>query len=279
MEEMRAAVAAVRRRGHRVRVRLTFEPGDARRYARGAARAGCDVVVAAGGDGTINEVVNGLAAAGGSASLGVVPLGTANDFASGLGLPEGLEASLRLAAEGNARLVDVARVNRRCFINVSTGGFGASAARSVSRRAKRWLGRLTYVAAGARLLARYAPAQGRFLADGRVVHEGDFVFFAVGNARRTGGGTPLTPLADHGDGKLDLMVVCCGSRREFVALLPDLRAGTHLDSPAVSYFRADRFEVHTREPIEVNADGEPVAGRRFRYDLLDRPLPVILPGA
>jgi diacylglycerol kinase family enzyme len=72
--------------------------------------------------------------------------------------------------------------------------------------------------------------------------------------------------------------VCCGSRREFLALLPELRAGTHLESPAVSYFRADTFEVHTREPIEVNADGEPVAGRRFRYDLLDRPLPVILPG-
>jgi diacylglycerol kinase (ATP) len=265
LEEMRAAV--------------TFEAGDARRCARAAALNGFDVVVAAGGDGTINEVVNGLAAADKGAALGIVPLGTANDFAAGMGLPSELGPALRVAAEGRPELVDVARVNRRCFINVSTGGFGTGATRKASRRLKRLLGKLTYLVTGARLLTRYEPVLGRFQAGGRVVYEGEFMFFAVGNARRTGGGTPLTPLADHGDGKLDLVVVRGGSRLDFLALLPELRAGTHLDNPDVSYFRADGFDVRTREPVAVNADGEPVAGRRFRYDLLPQRLPLILPGA
>jgi diacylglycerol kinase (ATP) len=277
LEELRAAVAAVRGLGHEVRVRVTFEPGDARRYARGAALAGYDVVVAAGGDGTINEVVNGLSAVGTGTALGVVPLGTANDFAAGLGLPEELEAALRLAAMGAVRSVDVARVNRRCFINVSTGGFGAEATRSASRRWKRWLGRLTYLARGVRLLTSYEPVRGRIRSNGQLLYDGTFVFFAVGNARRTGGGTPLTPLADHGDGKLDLLVVHGGTRLDFLALLPELRAGTHVGNPDVSYFRADEFEVRTRGPIAVNADGEAVAGRRFRYDLLPRRLPLVLP--
>jgi lipid kinase YegS len=288
LEELRPAVAAVRARGHRVRVRVTFEPGDARRYARSAALSGCDVVVAAGGDGTINEVVNGIMGAAAlrpglthaaTPALGLLPLGTANDFAAGLGLPADPASALLLAAEGVPRLVDVARVNRRCFINVSTGGFGAASSRGASRRLKRWLGRLSYIVTGVRLLARYTPVAGVFRSGGRVLHAGEFVFYAVGNARHTGGGTPITPLADHGDGKLDLVVVHGGSRMDFLSLLPELRAGTHLANPDVSYFRADGFQVLLPDGVEVNADGEPVAGTRLRYDLLPEPVPVILPAA
>jgi lipid kinase YegS len=285
LEELRAAVAAVRARGHSIRVRVTFEPGDARRYARSAALSGCDVVAAAGGDGTINEVVNGIMAAAAlrpeqaPPALGLLPLGTANDFATGLGLPADTVSALLLAAEGAPRLVDVARVNRRCFINVSMGGFGAASSRGASRRLKRWLGRLSYIATGAWLLAQYTPVRGVFRSGGRVLHEGRFVIFAVGNGRHTGGGTPITPLADHGDGKLDLVVVHGGSRMDFVSLLPELRAGTHVGNPDVSYFRADGFEVLLPDGVQVNADGEPVAGTRLRYDLFPQPVPVILPAA
>jgi diacylglycerol kinase (ATP) len=276
-DALHAAVTAVRAAGHRVRVRVTFEAGDARRYARGAALRGCDVVVAAGGDGTVNEVVNGLAAAGGDTALAVVPLGTANDFARGLGLPLDPLSALRLAADGATTELDVAEVNRRCFINVSTGGFGAEATHGASRSVKRWLGPLAYVARGARMLAHYEPLRAVFRADGETVHDGRFVFFAVGNARRTGGGTRVTPRADPGDGKLDILVVGDVSRFDFLTLLPDLRAGTHLESPDVVYLRAHRFEVIGAAALRVNADGEPVFGRRFRYDVRERGLPVIMP--
>jgi lipid kinase YegS len=276
LEELRAAVAAVRACGHQVRVRVTFEAGDARRYARSAALGGCDVVAAAGGDGTVNEVVNGLAAVDSATALAVVPMGTANDFARGLRLPDDLADTLRLAAEGRTEHVDVARVNRRCFINVSTGGFGAAATQSAPRRAKRRLGALAYMLSGARKLVRFEAASGVFRADGEVVHRGRFVFFAVGNARWTGGGTRVTPRADRGDGKLDIVVVTGDSRLDFLTLLPDIRAGTHLDSPDVIYLRADTLEVEAEEPIAVNADGEHIAGRHFSYGLLERMLPVVV---
>ena len=275
MQALREAVESVRSRGHRVNVRLTFEGGDARRYARSAARAGCDVVVAAGGDGTVNEVVNGLARVRSRTVLGVVPLGTANDFAGSLGIPEDVTEALRLAAEGAAQPVDIARVNRRCFINVSTGGFGADTSQSAGRALKKRLGGFAYVLRGVEQIVTFDLAEGTFRVDGDVVYEGSFVFFAVGNARRTGGGTPLTPLARMGDGRLDIMLVHGMSRLQFMGLLPDLRAGTHLDSPHVSYYRADDFEVSTRGVVAVNADGEPVAGESFRYDVLARPLFVV----
>lgn len=275
LEELRAAVAAVRADGHQVRVRVTFEPGDARRYARNAARGGCDVVVAAGGDGTVNEVVNGLARARARASLGVIPLGTANDFAVSLGIPEDIEAALRLAAAGGGIDVDVARVNRRCFINVSTGGFGVDASQGAGRGLKKHLGGLAYVLSGVENMVNFETHRGTFRVNGEVIHEGGFVFFAVGNARQTGGGTPLTPLAHVGDGRLDIMIVHEMSRLQFMALVPDLRAGTHLESPHVSYYRSDELVVETREGCLVNADGEHIAGTTFEYDVLPRPLQVI----
>lgn len=277
LAELRRGVTALRAAGHRVTARMTFEAGDARRFARGAALRGCDVVAAAGGDGTINEVVNGLAAAGGAAALAVIPLGTANDFARGLGVPEAVEPALWLAAGGRSVAADLARVNRRCFINVSTGGFGAEATQNASRAAKRRLGRLAYLFRGARKLMEFRPWRARFRADGEVVHDGEFVFFAVGNASLTGGGTRIAPRAEVADGQLDITVVRGLSRLDFMALLPDLRAGSHMESPEVSYFRAHTFEVETETALSVNADGEAVAGSTFRYDVLDRALQIIVP--
>lgn len=272
VETLRRAVAALRAEGHVVVPRMTFGPGDATRSARAAARRRFDVVVAAGGDGTINEVVNGLAREEWQPRLGIVPFGTANDFARGLGLPSDIEAALRVAVSGQAVGVDVARVNGRCFVNVSTGGFGADATRAAPQSVKRRFGRLAYLVSGARRLIVFQLQQARFRADGRVVHDGDFVFFAVGNARLTGGGTRVTPRAEFGDGRLDVMIVCGVSRLDFLAMLPDLRRGSHMESPGVLYLRASRFEVESPSPVLVNADGEPLEGTSFRYRLMPRPI-------
>ena len=277
LEELRRVVGALRAEGHEVRARLTFERDDALRLARRAARARVDVVVAAGGDGTINEVVNGLAGSRWQPRLAVLPFGTANDFAAGLGIPADPGDALEVAVSGRAVAADVGVVNDRCFINVSTGGFGAEATKHAPLRQKRLLGRFAYVLTGARKLLRWTPARARFLADGRIIHEGAFAFFAVGNARRTGGGTRVTPRAEFGDGRLDVTVVCGGSRLDFLSLLPDLRAGTHLQSPDVVYLRAERFEVEPEGTLAVNADGEGVEGDRFAYRLLPRPLSLMVP--
>lgn len=281
--EIDAAVAALRASGHDVVVHLTEGDGDARRYACAASLDGCAVVAAAGGDGTVNGVVNGLVDAARSApesegaALAVVPMGTANDFARGLELPMNVHDALHVAAGGVPTRFDTGRVNGRCFINVSTGGFGADATQAASRGAKRWLGPLAYMVEGARQLASFTPGRAVFRIDGETVHDGGFIFFAVGNSALTGGGTRIAPRADPADGRLDVVLVCGSSRLDFLSLLPDLRAGTHLESPDVSYFRAHTVDVRPDGKVAVNADGEPVDGRVFTYDVLDRPLTVMVP--
>jgi YegS/Rv2252/BmrU family lipid kinase len=277
LEPLQRAVEQLRAEGHSVRARLTWERLDARRWARAAAMRGIDVVVAAGGDGTINQVVNGLAAADAGTRLGVVPLGTANDFARGLQLPFDVREALFSAVYGAPAPLDVARVNRRCFVNVSIGGFVAEATRRARPRAKRMLGGMAYALQGARLLAGYRPIPALFRADGNVIHDGGFAFFAVANARMTGGGTPVAPAARPQDGLLDVTLVTDFSRSGLLRLLPHIRAGTHLEQDGVISLRAREFTVEAVDDVPVNADGELVAGDSFRYEVFSRHLTLMVP--
>lgn len=231
---LREAVKKLRSGGHSVTPRLTFEEGDARAFAREGAASGADLVVAGGGDGTINEVVNGIydwveeserGAGAPLPRLGVIPLGTGNDLAGALDLPTDPETALAAALGGIAVPVDVAVVNGKRFLNVSTGGFGAEATDETSDEVKRVLGSLAYVITGVRKFVEMDVPSARFTCDGECVYEGPFMVFAVGNSKRTGGGNWLTPKADLSDGLLDVCIVKQVSRVDFMTLAPQLRAG------------------------------------------------------
>ena len=276
VKALRAAVKSLRRAGHHVIPRLTFDKSDAVRFARTAARNHVDLVIAAGGDGTVNEVVNGITRGNGHRPrLGIVPLGTANDFAKGLLIPTDVEAAMQIAVNGTAAEIDVAAVNRRCFVNVSSGGFGPDITEEASYRAKKLLGRFAYLMTAVRKLTELEPMHATFEGDDGVLYEGPFFFFAVGNARHTGGGTPVTPRADYHDAQLDLTVVTGEKRRDFLTLLPDLRAGRHIDDPDVLYVRSRKLRVVALDDFSVNADGEPLRGHEFHYRLLKRPITVM----
>jgi lipid kinase YegS len=278
IKDLRDSIADLRRAGHRVRARMTFEENDAVRFARAAARARVDLIIAAGGDGTINEVVNGIVRAGAPhPRLAVIPLGTANDFAKGLAIPPDVKAAMSIAVHGQPVPVDIAVVNRRCFINVSTGGFGPDITEESSTKLKRYFGKLAYLFTAVRKLTQLEPFHARFQADGRIVYEGPFFFFAVGNARQTGGGTPVTPHADFADAQLDLALFTGQKRRDFLKLLPDLRAGRHMEEEEVLYLRASDLRVEALDDFAVNADGEPLRGRRFHYRLLKDQIAVMKP--
>jgi diacylglycerol kinase (ATP) len=281
LAEVKGWVAELRELGHEVWPRLTFEAGDGAREAAALAAAGADLVVAAGGDGTVNEVVNGLMAAaresGWSGRLGVVPLGTGNDFAWGLGLPEDARAALDVAVSGVAREVDVASVNGRSFVNVSTGGFGATASEEAAEDAKRLLGPWAYLVTGARMFVDLTESFARFTMPGGVAYEGEILLYAVGNGKRTGGGNLVTPRAELDDGELDVLIVPGMPRLEFLALLPDLRSGDHLDHASIRYYRTPRVLVESETTLSVNADGEPVRGDRFEYEVAARTLAVMTP--
>ncbi len=278
MEQLRNAASRMRAAGHAVTFLVTWEKPDLSRFAREAADGGADLVIAAGGDGTLNGIVQGLMnAAGAAPPPAVIPTGTANDFANGRGIPTDIDAAMDVALHGRATEVDIACANDRWFINVSTGGFGASAARAAGGTLKRRLGGLAYILSGARRLLRLRPERARFMVDGRLIHDGAFVFFAVANGERTGGGTLVAPRADVRDGCLDLTIVRAGSRSDFIRLLPQLRAGTHLASPDVLYTRGARIEVHSSRRLDVNLDGEPMRARAVHYVVHPRSLRLVLP--
>jgi diacylglycerol kinase (ATP) len=277
LEEVREHVMELRGLGHEVWPRLTFEAGDARRLARSAAGAGADLLVAVGGDGTLNEVVNGVMDADWSGRVAVVPHGTANDFASDLGIPSELGPALEIALDGADREVDVACVNGRHFVNVSTGGFGATATEEAPAEAKRMLGPIAYLITGVKLFAELTPARVRLEAGDETLFEGEMMLFAVGNGRRTGGGNLLTPRAELGDGLLDVLVVPGMTRMDFLALLPALRSGAHVGDPDVHYFQTSRLVVESEAELSVNADGEPVRGHHFLYTVADRKLRFMMP--
>jgi lipid kinase YegS len=283
LESLRGGIALLREEGHTVYPHLTFEGGDARRFAREAAGRGAELVVAAGGDGTINEVVNGLndwAEAEGRDEmprLGVVPLGTANDFAGGLHVPKDPEEALLVGVRGTGYPVDLATVNGRCFLNVSTGGFGAEATDEASDELKRMLGPIAYVFTGVKKFVTLHPSTARFTSGGETLHDGDFLIFAVGNARRTGGGVRLTSEADLSDGLLDLCVVEGMTHMEFVRIAPQLRAGNHVEHPKVIYKQVRSVTVESKDELSVNVDGEPISARRFEYRMVPRQITVMAP--
>jgi lipid kinase YegS len=276
---LRRGVETLRGEGHQVFPHLTFEGGDAERFAREAAERGAEVVVAAGGDGTINEVVNGLMGSRRRPRLGLVPLGTANDLATELGIPAEPEEALMLAAHGRGHTVDVASVNGRHFLNVSTGGVGAEVTEETGGELKRLLGPVAYAITGLRKFAALRPSLARFSADGETIYEGEFLVFAVGNARRTGGGNRLTGDAEMGDGLLDLCVVEGMSHLDFVRIAPQLRSGTHVEHPQVVYRQVSALTVEAEEEVQVNADGEPLSGTRFEYRVAPGRMELVAPQA
>jgi lipid kinase YegS len=255
-------VSWVRERGHLVELCVTWDPGDATHFAAAAADRGADVVVAVGGDGTLNEVVNGLD--GRDTPLGVVPLGTANDFAKQIGIPADADHAMDVVLLREPVRMDTASLNGRRFVNVSSGGVGAEATAETPTQAKATLGALAYAITGVRKIAGFAPYRGHFRGDGFDLN-GEFLLFGVGNGRATGAGTLLTPRASVTDGLIDVCVVEAMPRREFGRLLLKFKRGQQIGEPGVHYARVRSLVIEAEAPLSVNVDGEHATLGRMEY--------------
>ncbi len=245
---------------------LTAAAGDAHRAAVEAAARGDTRLFVAGGDGTLNEVLNGLASVAGALArtgVGVIPLGTGNDFAAALGLPADPEAAAAVLLRDRVRPVDLGRVNGRYFANVSAGGFLAEVSEAVDPGLKSVAGRLAYLLGGARVLLRAEPFACRIGERRR-----DCLMFAVCNAPMIGGGRPIAPDAIIDDGELDVCIVSDMDLLTFVARLGQVRDGTHIESPGVEYFRVTQLTVAFDRPVFVNADGEVFEATHCEYQVL-----------
>ncbi len=266
------AQARLRECGHEVVVVETAGAGDAERLAMSAVHAGANLVIAAGGDGTLNEVVNGVASVPGAleaCALGILPVGTGNDFARMLGLAE-TEHAIAALVTGRTRAVDLVRLGDRVFLNASAGGFTAETSARVTSELKQAVGKLAYLVGGAAAFLEYEPVQTVVEGAGRRL-EMELQLFAICNGPYIGGGHQLAPDARPDDGEFDVCLVRASSTVDFLALLPRLSSGDHLDDDDVVYFRARELMLTFSRPIKVNTDGEVLDASRCHY--------VIAPGA
>ncbi len=274
-EALQVAITRQGALGHTIEVRVTSEKEDARRFV--AETGEVDLLIAAGGDGTLNEVVHGLMELPMAArpALGVVPLGTANDFATGCGIPRDPEQALALCMEGTAAPVDVGKANEHWFLNAASIGFGAEITATTPPELKRVLGPVAYTVMGAILATNVHHYQGRLMLPDREI-AGSGPVAIVGNGRQAGGGVQVTPRACIDDGLLDVLAV-----REIpaLALLTAARELQELspDGEYISYWQTPWAEVCTEEPIPVNLDGEPVRFSSVRYEAVPAAIRLIVP--
>jgi diacylglycerol kinase (ATP) len=252
----------------------TAGPGQATTLARDAVVQGRKTVVVLGGDGTANEALNGLVQAGSGpdgTALGILPIGTGNDFAFGAGIPLDLEEACRTVARGQWRILDLGLMHAdneepRYFGNGVGIGFDA-VANIESRKIKRLRGTLLYVVAVLRTLAFYydAPQTTIRFDDEELVQPSLLV--SVMNGRRMGGGFYITPDSRMDDGLLDMCVAAQVSRPKMVAFVPKFMRGTHIWDRDITMGQGRRVTVVSESPWASHVDGEIYGVGAFRYEI------------
>ena len=279
--ELTEAVEHAARRGHRV-TRLTLShPEAGAQLAARLRRGDLDAVIAAGGDGTLNVVANALATADAPpVALGILPLGTANDFATGLGLTALNPCRLiDLILEGDPTPIDLGRVNGRLFVNFASGALGAEITTETPQRLKRVMGGAAYLATGFAVSLSKRPRPVRLRAPG-FSWEGRALYIGVGNARLAGGGFEVSRGAMLDDGLLDLTVLPeLGSWAEVRAMVGQLVREHALPRGFSIARQVPWLEIEAPEGLQVNTDGEPMFAERYRFELFERQVPLYMPAA
>ena len=238
----------------------TEAPGHAERIARGEGGSR-ELIVAFGGDGTASEVARGIAESGGNADFGILPCGTGNDFAAAAGIPSRLSEAVALLADAEARRTDLGTLRvdggaPRHFLNSCSLGLAAAVVERTASGSKR-TGKAAYALAAAREIAAYSPRAVFLSLDGGPERPRVVLNLSVLNSRRFGGGIPLAPAADPGDGRLDAVVI--GPLR--LAGLPDtvlrLVRGVHFTRRELDHYPVEALSARWEGgPAALEADGE-----------------------
>ncbi len=242
--------------------------------ARQAREEKPDVVVSAGGDGTLHYVLNGLV--GSEIPLGVIPIGRGNDFAQGLGLPLEPRAAAAALVSAKVREIDLARAGSAVYGCIAGVGFDSVVNRFANERVRRLGGPLAYAWGILRCLKSYRPQTLELTSDSRNF-SGEIMFAVVGNNVSYGGGIKMTPCARLDDGLLDVCIVPAMSKLEFLRWVPRAYRGEHLAHPRIIYFQARRVVLRSPSPLELFGDGECMQALPAAIEVVSRALRVMVP--
>jgi lipid kinase YegS len=271
------AVRDMEKKGLAIEVCETQGPEDGKRLAVEACRDRVKRVIAAGGDGMVHEVVNGLMTVAEAVrpALGIVPLGTANDFARSCGIPLDLREALGLAAWGLPVTVDVGRANEEYFLNVASGGFGAEVTAATPKELKRWLGGSAYSLMGVVLALNLKSYKGTVVLPGSQENL-EALVAVVGNGRQAGGGQSITVQAFIDDGLLDVLIVRAFSLSSVAQVVQEV-ADLPRTGEFISYHQVAWLEANVSETLPMNLDGEPFQFHQVRFETVPRALRLVVP--
>ena len=269
---VRARLEHLQRLTRNVVIRTTRGPGDAEAQAERAAEAGFGTVVAAGGDGTINEVVNGIGNA--PISLGILPMGTVNVLAMELGIPFDLLSAWKVIRAGKTRLIDEASANGHLFVQMAGIGLDAQIVQRNDRQIKQVLGPLSYLLTATQVAVERPPRL-RVSAEDHPTVDGSFVL--VGNGRLYGGPFPLFPHADMQDGLLDVYVFKYMNYLHLMRYFRGMLFGSLAQFSDVTYFKSRRLLVEANREVPLEADGELAGHSPVEFTVKRRKLRVLVP--
>jgi diacylglycerol kinase (ATP) len=259
-------------------VHVTADAGAAEKIARQSSATGCELVVAAGGDGTLNEVINGIADHASHCRIGLVPLGTGNDFARSLALPDDVDACIELLLGGRTQPIDLVRVTSdrvRYFLNVSAGGFSGLVDEKLTPEIKRAWGPLAYVRSAAAALPELVAYQTTVVFDDAQTLSMELYNIIVANGRFVAGGIPIAPEAQLDDGLLDLILIPKRPGTEIAILIGQILLGKHLESEAIVFRRAARLRVDSTPGMWFNVDGELVGNEPASFEVMPRAVQIV----
>jgi diacylglycerol kinase (ATP) len=265
---------ASRHTGMTWRIVKTTHAGHATELARQAAEAGVRLVVAAGGDGTCGEVVNGIV--GTPTRLGVLPLGTGNDFARCAGISENLQTAVENLFTGKPHRVDLGWVNGRYFINIAGCGFDAAVAERANRGFRFLSGTAAYIAAVALTIITFKPPQMRITMDDEEVYL-RALLCTVANTQSYGGGMRIAPYAQVDDGLLDVCIAQVVSKLEFLRVFPRVFSGSHISHPRFLMRKAQSVQVESTPPAPVLVDGDVMGTTPAEFRVYPAAIEAILP--
>ncbi|PYJ29523.1 MAG: diacylglycerol kinase [Verrucomicrobia bacterium] len=254
-------------------IRVTSRAGEAEALARHAVEEGFVRVVAAGGDGTVNHVANGLADS--NAALGLLPIGTVNVFAMELGLPlHNLQLCWDIIEGANTRLVDLPSANGKCFVQLAGVGLDAQVVKETSLASKRSLGPLSYLISAAQIAARQPPKLYIESENGSV---GEASFVLIGNGRLYGGPFPFFKRAIIDDGQFDVVVFKRLGYLEIIKYLQDVIFSSDIRAPEIEYFQTRRLHITSDQDVPLELDGELAGNCPVEFQIRQKSLRVLAP--